>query len=135
MDGVPIERRSTKPPFDTSNGWLLNHPLMKVRLYCEHLDEVRETSLEATMRRLMGGDAAEAQPEVAARIALDDFIVPDGDVEPGPRRAKGAAKTKAKAKGRAVPAAKAGRQRGAGGEVDDDDDEDVPLAKRARKAK
>eukprot|EP00966_Prymnesium_polylepis_P253031 5848510-Prymnesium_polylepis.1 len=101
---------------------------MKVRLYCEHLDEVsapprrtctpsrrpwratpaphrkhlrglraprrcaraqvRETSLEATMRRLMGGDAAEAQPEVAARIALDDFIVPDGDVEPGPRRAK-----------------------------------------------
>lgn len=41
VNGSVIERKPPHGPFDSSNGWLLNHPLMKIRLYCEHLDEVR----------------------------------------------------------------------------------------------
>jgi len=57
VNGVTVQREPSPGPRDTSNGWFLNHPLMKVRLYCEHLDEVSATSLEVTMRRLTGDES------------------------------------------------------------------------------
>jgi hypothetical protein len=40
VDGVTVNRKPDGGPFDTSNGWLLNHPLKKMQIYCKHLDEV-----------------------------------------------------------------------------------------------
>ena len=37
IDGAPLPHKPA-PPLDTSNGWFANHPLVKVRKYCEHLD-------------------------------------------------------------------------------------------------
>ncbi|EOD32042.1 hypothetical protein EMIHUDRAFT_449486 [Emiliania huxleyi CCMP1516] len=59
VGGERIVKQPDRGPFDTSNGWLLNHPLMKIRLYCEHLDELKEMGHEATMRRLTGDGAWE----------------------------------------------------------------------------
>ena len=39
VGGVVVPDKPDHGPFDTSNGWLLNHPLKKLQLYCEHLDE------------------------------------------------------------------------------------------------
>ncbi|KAL1495911.1 hypothetical protein AB1Y20_014554 [Prymnesium parvum] len=68
VKGGIVEKRPSKGPIDTSNGWLLNHPLMKIRLYCEHLDEVRETSLEATMTRLMGAAAPKNKGNAPSKL-------------------------------------------------------------------
>lgn len=160
-DGSVVPR---KPPtsgpgskLDTSNGWLLNHPLVKVRKYCEHLDEVREKGLERTMRRLMTGseDApAEAErDEVSSgvagggggggspaaresRIAIEDFIVADGEGEDDEDAHGGKRKPKAKAGKKLSAAAVAAAGVAAAGAAhekeDEDDEEDVPLAKRPR---
>ena len=63
VNGEVVPRKPPGGIVDTSNGWLLNHPLMKVRLYCEHLDEVAATSFEATMARLLGHDAPAPKTE------------------------------------------------------------------------
>ena len=61
VGGVVVPDKPDHGPFDTSNGWLLNHPLKKLQLYCEHLDE----------QAAQQGDAAptSATP-VAARRAI-----------------------------------------------------------------
>ena len=57
---------------------------MKVRLYCEHLDEVAATSFEATMNRLLGHDApapnAPATAEAAAEAAAEASIKAPAEV-------------------------------------------------------
>ena len=69
VNGEVVPRKPPGGIVDTSNGWLLNHPLMKVRLYCEHLDEVAATSFEATMARLLGHDAPAPKTEEASTKA------------------------------------------------------------------
>ena len=69
VNGEVVPRKPPGGIVDTSNGWLLNHPLMKVRLYCEHLDEVAATSFEATMARLLGHDAPAPKSEEASTKA------------------------------------------------------------------
>ena len=49
-----VPPRPAQGPYDTSNGWLLNHPLMKLSIYCAHLDEM---SSEAA-------DTADSSPQV-----------------------------------------------------------------------
>ena len=45
--GETVPARPTRK-LDLSNGWALNHPLIKVKKYCEHLDEVRRPRLLAS---------------------------------------------------------------------------------------
>ena len=138
VNGVTVPKTPVSGPLDLSNGWFLNHPLMKVRLYCEHLDEVAETSFEATMRRLTGGDApaeseslAMAVPsKMAAVVPFEDFVVADGEGEEveGAGRAKPKRPTpKAKAKAKPPPAEEQGKEH-----EEEDDDEDAPLRKRIK---
>ena len=42
-----VPARPAQGPYDTSNGWLLNHPLMKLSIYCAHLDEMSSETAEA----------------------------------------------------------------------------------------
>jgi len=88
VNGATVTKLPPPGPRDTSNGWILNHPLKKVQQYCEHLDEVRREGLDATMSRLMGEaewaakkraaavEVAEEAEEEAAAIAAVDGEVP-----------------------------------------------------------
>ena len=69
VDGVPVPKVPSSGPFDLSNGWFLNHPLMKIGLYCEHLDEVSTSGLVQTMRRLTGDETWGATPPSHAPTA------------------------------------------------------------------
>ena len=63
---------------------LVHSPLMKVRLYCEHLDEVRASSLEATMRRLLGDSAWGVTPTAPPEAALSTTAPPPSTAAPPP---------------------------------------------------
>ena len=44
-------------PIDTGKGWLLNHPLKKMQIYCQFVDECNTNGFKPTLHRLMGIDA------------------------------------------------------------------------------
>jgi hypothetical protein len=146
-DGRLIKPKPDSSILDKSNGWTLNHPLVKMRKFCEYLDEVREHGLERTLRRLTTGDAdgqvdqpgssssvvrRAAEPE--GYIAFEDFIVPDGEGEdPVVARTKKAKKVKTAQKPkRAESESPACAMGGGSAEEDVDEDEDAPLSKRLK---
>ena len=63
---------------------LVHSPLMKVRLYCEHLDEVRASSLEATMRRLLGDSAWGVKPTAPPEAPPSTTAPPPSTTAPPP---------------------------------------------------
>ena len=150
-EGAVIERKPASRCLDTSNGWLLNHPLVKVRKYCEHLDEVREKGLERTMHRLMTGADEPSDPSVRPSEAdgenearthrqdsLSDFIVADGEADgEAERPAKPAGKKyrppPQQSRGASAPTSVDAAR--AADDDDDDGDENAPLVKRPKQAR
>ena len=58
VNGETVARKAPSTgPRDSSRGWLLNHPLKKMKIYCEFVDECNANGFTATLHRLMGIDA------------------------------------------------------------------------------
>jgi len=60
VDGLELPRKPSSGPYDVSNGWWANHPLVKVRMYCEHLDSLHQQA-EADADAKAGPEAAKSE--------------------------------------------------------------------------
>merc|ERR1740124_801066 len=99
-----VQRKPPAPgPRDGSNGWLLNHPLKKVKTYCEFLEECAAHGFEATLCRLTGGGTAAEEGRAHHVHAHSEY---QAEHAPPPPSARGKAASRRKGKGATGPAAK-----------------------------